>query len=190
MQLRSLRYCLLLPAVIFTLAARAQGSLKHFNGCATQHNYRLAQGDTIVIQCDSSVLMNSQNFHIYETAYRQYRLRNPNTGEIIKSYEALVTRQDSMIAGGQRDYNALKLKFDTLYYTSLAQLDQTSRDVGAVKENITHMSSSLSQTQILIGDAIDKVNNERKKSFLNRLYWGLGGLGIGVGITALLVGIN
>jgi len=190
MQPRFLPYCLLLPAVIAPLAAHAQGSLKHFNGCATQHNYRLALGDTIVIQCDSSVLMNSQNFHIYETAYRQYRLRNPNADEIISSYEALVTRQDSMIASGQQDYNALKLKFDTLYYTSLAQLDQTSRDVGTVKEHITLMSSSLSRTQILIGDAMDKVNQERKKSFLNRLYWGLGGLGIGVGLTALLAGIN
>lgn len=190
MQQRIRVYCLLLLALAPAFTARSQGKLKLFDACATKSNFRLTMGDTIVVQCDSTVLMTSPTFRIYETAYDQYRKQNPRTSEIIKSYEALVTRQDSMILSGQRDYNALKLKFDTLFTTSLSQINQTSEDIGAVKNNLNTVSNTLNNTQVLITDAIDKVNTARRRSFLDKLYWGVGGLGIGVCVTAILMGIN
>jgi hypothetical protein len=188
---RIVQYSLLLLALAPAFnTARAQGKLKFFDACATKTAFLLTTGDTIVIRCDSTVMMTSPTFRIYEAAHEQFRRRSPNTGELIKSYEALVARQDSMIFDGQRDYNALKLKFDTLYFTSLNQMNKTSEDIGVVKENLSNVTTNLNNTQVLITDAIDKVNTARRKSFLDKLYWGVGGLGIGVAVTAVLMGIN
>jgi hypothetical protein len=183
-------YGLLLLALAPALNASSQGKLKPFEACGVKSGFRLTMGDTIVVKCDSAVLMNGLTFQMYETAHEAYRKHNPRTAEIIKSYEALVNRQDSTILQGQRDYNALKLKFDTLFATSLSQLNQTSQDIGTVKHDLSNVSNTLNNTQVLITDAIDKVNTARRKSFLDKLYWGVGGLGIGVAVTAILMGIN
>ncbi|WP_298741592.1 hypothetical protein [uncultured Chitinophaga sp.] len=183
-------YGLLLLAIIPALRAQSQGRLKTFEQCAVKSGFRLTMGDTILVNCDSAMLMNSLTFQMYETAYQAYRKQNPRTAEIIKLYEALVIRQDSTILENQRDYNALKLKFDTLFNASLSQINQTSKDVGAVKQDLSNVNTTLNNTQVLITDAIDKVNTARRKSFLDKLYWGVGGLGIGVAVTAILMGIN
>jgi hypothetical protein len=183
-------YGLLLLALAPALNAQSQGKLKVFDQCAIKSGFRLTMGDTILVSCDSAMLMNSLTFQMYETAYQAYRKQNPRTAEIIKSYEALVIRQDSTILENQRDYNALKLKFDTLFNSSLSQINQTSKDIGTVKQDLGSVNNTLNNTQVLITDAIDKVNTARKKSFLDKLYWGIGGLGIGVAVTAILMGIN
>lgn len=185
-----LKCCLLLLAGLLpVLHAGAQGRLKFFNTCAGSSNYRLTKGDTIIIQCDSSLLINSRNFSIYQSAYQQYR-KGGNSGEILRSYESLVQQQDSMINNGKQDYTNLKLQFDSLYRVSISSLDRTSRDIGIVKDSLSNVSTQLNNTNIIIGDAIHQVNQARKRSFLDKLYWGIGGLGIGVAITAVVAAIN
>lgn len=185
-------YGLLLPALALApaLHAQSQGKLKLFENCAVKSGFRLTTGDTILVNCDSAILMNNLTFQMYETAYQAYRKQNPRTAEILQSYEALVIRQDSTILENRRDYNALKLKFDTLFNTSLSQLNQTSQDIGVVKQDLSNVNNTLNNTQVLITDAIDKVNTARRRSFLDKLYWGAGGLGIGVAVTAILIGIK
>lgn len=183
-------YLLPLLALAPFCGLQAQAQLRVFNSCTTSSNYRLLQGDTIIIQCDSVVLLNKRNFNVYESAYRQYRERNPNTRDLVKSYEALITEQDTMISNGKRDYDALRLKFDTLYFSSLANLNQTSQDIVLVKDNLANVSNHITQTQVLVGNAIEDIKTERRKSFLNKLTWGLGGLGIGVSVTAILMAVK
>jgi len=186
----NLKCCLLLLAGLLpVLHTAAQGRLKFFNTCTGSSNYRLTNGDTIIIQCDSSLLMNSRNFSIYQSAYQQYR-KGGNSGEILRSYETLVQQQDSMISNGQQDYTNLRLQFDSLYRSSIASLDRTSRDIGIVKDTLNNVSTQLNNTNIIIGDAIKQVNQARKKSFLDKLYWGIGGLGIGVAVTAIIAAAN
>jgi hypothetical protein len=187
---RIIQLCLVLLLSAPAFDAHAQGKLKYFDDCGTRFNSRFSFGDTIVIRCDSSVMMNKSNFAIFQTAYEQYRQRNPNTDKMLRLYETLAAQQDSTIQEGQRDYNALKLKFDTLYFTSLSSINKTSQDIGTVKENLGTVSNTLNNTQVLISDAIDKVNEARRKSFLSKLAWGVGGFGIGVGLAAILIGVN
>ena len=183
-------YSLLLLALIPALNAQSQGRLKMFEACAVKSAFRLTMGDTILIKCDSAVLLNSLTFQMYEADHEKVRTQNPKSGELLKLYETLVIRQDSTILENQRDYNALKLKFDTLFTSSLSQINQTSQDIGTVKHDLSNVNNTLNNTQVLITDAIDKVNTARRKSFLDKLYWGIGGLGIGVAVTAILMGIN
>ncbi|HEU4555803.1 MAG TPA: hypothetical protein VFS25_23365, partial [Chitinophaga sp.] len=89
-----------------------------------------------------------------------------------------------------QDYTNLKLQFDSLYRVSISSLDRTSRDIGIVKDSLSNVSTQLNNTNIIIGDAIHQVNQARKRSFLDKLYWGIGGLGIGVAITAVVAAIN
>ncbi|KAA2241387.1 hypothetical protein F0L74_15915 [Chitinophaga agrisoli] len=181
----NIKCCLLLLAGLLPmLPVCGQGKLKFFNTCAGSSNYRLTRGDTVIIQCDSSLLMNSRNFRIYEAAYKQSK--KGNSGELLRSYEALVQQQDTMINNGTRDYAALRLRFDSLANSSIAALDRTSKDIGVVKDSINNVSMQLNQTQVIIGDAIKTVNDERRKSFLNKLYWGIGGLGIGVAVAGII----
>lgn len=179
-------YGLLLLALVPALNAQSQGKLKSFEACAVKSAFRLTMGDTIVIKCDSAVLLNDLTFQWYEKASKE----NPKSTELLRLYEELVIRQDSTILENQRDYNALKAKFDTLFQSSLSQINQTSQDIGAVKNNLNNVNTTLNNTQVMINEAIDKVNTARRKSFLDKLYWGIGGLGIGVAVTAILVGIN
>lgn len=183
-------YGLLLLALVPALNAKSQGRLKTFEACAVKSAFRLTMGDTILIKCDSAVLLNGLTFKMYEKDNEMVSKQNPKSAELLRLYEALVIRQDSTILENQRDYNALRMKFDTLFQSSLSQINQTSQDIGVVKNNLNNVNTTLNNTQVMINDAIDKVNTARRKSFLDKLYWGIGGLGIGVAVTAILVGIN
>lgn len=163
------------------LCATAQ--FKTFDVCNSADTIKkVNMGDTVIIACDEAYILNQNVI----SNYRKSLQNNRNCTEIVRTYAALSTTQDSMIEQQNQRFNELKNKFDslgnntgqflTITQGSLTQLNDT---LGAVAKNISDTKALLAQTQMLL-------EQEKKNQWKDRLRWGLGGFGVGLAATTII----
>lgn len=168
---------------ITALPCVAKAQLKTFSICNSADSVKkINQGDTLVIGCSVAYVLNQNVLD----AYRKILRNNSNCTEIVKTYAALSTEQDSVIAKQNERFYELKNKFDSLgnntgRFLTIAQgsLNQLSDTLGAVAKNINDTKELLTQTQRLL-------ENEKKNQWKDRLKWGMGGFTVGVVVTSVV----
>ncbi len=71
-----------LSLMAFTVSIYAQGLRRTFDDCYKVVNYKIYKGDTVIIGCDSLIMVNHLTFNRYSTAYDRLKNNNGSTLEV------------------------------------------------------------------------------------------------------------
>ena len=162
----------------------SQGSLKKYNDCARLFSKEVYKFDTILILCDTALILNNKTYNLYNSVYQNYRKNNSSCKDIIGAYDELVKLQDHRISQLNDDYRALRGQFDSLASQSLIVINNTKTNLTQISDTLSNVTQGLNDTKKLIKDAQDIIAKQQIKFFLSRLTWGLGGCVFGVGLAS------
>ncbi|SFD58956.1 hypothetical protein SAMN05518672_102521 [Chitinophaga sp. CF118] len=179
---------LLFVAAMFsvTLQCMSQDVKKEFKDCSTINVYTALQGDTILIKCDTSFLLNKPTFNLYQKYYKKVKSGSSSVKEILDNYDNIIVMKDSMLTQKEFYYQELKLRFDSLSDNSLTFINKTSDSLHAVSTALDSATNKLVDTQNLLKDSQKLLTQERKKATWKTLKFGIGGVVVGVLVALLL----
>ena len=161
----------------------SQGALKPFDICNSNDTIKkVGRGDTVIINCSAAYILNQNVINNYRKALRS----NRGCTEILKTYAALSTTQDSVISKQNQRFNELQEKFDSLGNNTGQFLTVTQGSLAQLSDTLGNVSKTIMQTQTLLSETKILLENEKKNKWKDRLKWGLGGIGVGFVTTSIV----
>lgn len=183
MKLKNLLIALFLNLFVFGIYGQREHS---FDNCTGIASYLTSRGDTVLIMCDSVYILNSKTLSIYRTAYDKWKTRDANLKQIFSTYESLVSVQEQRISEQKEEYAALRARFDSVSTATGAFIDKTSKRLDTVNETLVNLNQNLSEANRKLDESKAIIKEERRKSILTRVLWGLGGFGLGLVVSLAL----
>lgn len=187
MKRATLKPVLLIAMCLFfsTLQGIAQG-LKKFTDNSHKKVYRYVKGDTLMIDCDTVIVLNKLTFSIYDQYYRRGQNSVNELKSISDGYEGIIKKQDSLLAAKESYYQVLNTKMDSLVTRSKNFADKSSSDLTQLNTQLTDASTKLTDTQRLLTDAQKMLADENKRQNRKALKFGIGGAVIGAVVAFLI----
>lgn len=165
---------LLIIACFFVANLSGQNKKKTFADCGSTRNAEVYKGDTVIILCDSLIILTKKKFKLYQSNNRTYT-------EIVSTYDGYVDILEKRSVQQTREYNQLKLLNDSLVRMSGLYTDSIDWKVGDLKSGI---SRSLHDLQTIRTDVSSLKTDVQKSGRLGKLkskfLWGGGGVIIGI----------
>ncbi len=179
--------CLLtvLLSACFLQKSSAQNKLIDINDGTTLQFIKSFNGDTLLIHCDTILVLNKATFKIYKAAYDKVKSNNSSIKELVANYENLIELQDDMLNTKERYYQEPKSKFDSLAGTATIFIDKSSANISQISSSLGRASDNLVETQKLLLDSQKLLEEERKNNWKRTLRVGLGGFAVGITVGTL-----
>lgn len=178
-----LKAILFFAVALITQAGFSQGTLKPFDICNSNDTIKkVDKGDTVIIKCNTAYILNQNVIDNYRKALRN----NRGCTEILKTYAALSTTQDSVISQQNQRFNELRDKFDSLGNNTGQFLTVTQGSLTQLNDTLGSVSRTIQQTQTILSQTKMLLEEEKKNKWKDRLKWGLGGIGIGFVTTSVV----
>lgn len=152
----------------------AQKHVKYFSNCSSSNLFSVKKGDTVLIQCDSVLLLN-----------RKYAGRY---NDIIAGYEDYVSLLNGRIGEQEKQYSKLRTEYDTMFVRSATYIRQADRDLLILKDSVKKSIMYVSKAQSDLEDIKADIRKSMKKNNLPaNLVWGVSGVAVGV-LAGVLIG--
>lgn len=175
--IRKLILCILLLPIL------VHSKVLQFEACTKLQAVSVFAGDTIVVSCDSAMILNLNTFQIYHNAYQRLKLGNADVAVLINRYNKIIDEDMMKILKQDTSYSLLQGKFDSLVSNSL----------NFIKENtslVTTIGAKLDSTRAAVDSSkndVTKINSSINNAFIrNTLLWTLcsaGGFALGALFT-------
>ncbi len=170
----------LLFACFIVATLQAQNKKKTFSDCNSMRNSEVYRGDTVIVHCDSVIMLTKPKFKLYQNSNRTY-------AEIVRTYDNYVDVLGKRSEQQTKEYNQLKLLNDSLIRVSGRYADSIDWKVGDLKDGI---SRSLKDLQTIKTDVSSLKTDVQKSGKLGKLkskfLWGGSGVIIGILLGHLL----
>ncbi len=171
---------LLFIVCFFVANLSGQNKMKTFTDCNSTRNAEVYKGDTVIVRCDSLIILTKQKFKLYQNNNRTY-------AEIVRTYDNYVDVLEKRSEQQTSEYNRLKLLNDSIIYMSGQYADSIDWKVGDLKDGIYR---SLSDLQTIKTDVTSLKTDVQKANKLgklkSKLLWGGGGVIVGIILGRLL----
>ena len=164
---------LFLAVFSMTLCSYAQQHRKIFDQCKSLKIYSVKKGDTVIVQCDTVLLLNKK----YAGALKNI---NANSNDLISLLYNRIDEQTN-------EYNHLRLLYDSLQNHSLNYINRTDGQLKVLKDSVQQSIMYIHSAQKGLEEIKDDIKKGMKKSKVTTgLLWGSCGLAAGVLIGTLL----
>jgi hypothetical protein len=176
-----MKFIILLVVTFCVMAGvKAQSHVKSFNDCGSMRNSEVYKGDTVIIRCDSVILLTKQKFKTYQNSNRTY-------AEIVRTYDNYVEVLEQRSDQQNKEYKKLKQLNDSLIHVSGEYVDSIDGKVSDLKTGLSQTLNNLQSIKTDVSSLKDDVNKVGKLSKLkSKLLWGGSGVIIGIIIGRLL----
>ena len=157
---------------LFILFLNLNSNAQHkkiFNSCNDYITKRFYNNDTVLIKCDTSYIINSKTFNLYNELYIRFKSKD-NMYSLIDTYEEQINVLNT-------DYSLLKYQYDSLYSINKKFIFNTNTKVNSIDTSFNKINSQLSDIKIYVNK--NEIQNRNQKLII-----GLSGISIG-----LLIGI-
>lgn len=152
-----------------------QKHIKTFSNCQSGKLFSARNGDTVLIQCDTVLLLNKKFAGKYNNIIAGY-----------EDYAALLNKRIDEQSG---EYDKLRILYDTLFYKSVDYTRRTDNHLILLKDSIQKSILYISSAQKGLDEIRSDIKKGMKKNNLARnILWGTSGLAVGI-LTGLLIGI-
>jgi hypothetical protein len=149
------------------------------------------KGDIVTIPCDTLVVVNTATYRLYDLVFRSNSKTLSKNEKLINSlYDNSKVLYEHRIIEQQKDIERLQNQNDSLIRKSLALVKNTSPQLDRVDASLTEATRSIEKANSNIEEAITMVRSEMRTSNRRKVKWGLGGFGLGVITTALILSLG
>jgi hypothetical protein len=150
--------------------------------CTNKKIMALGNGDTLLVTCDSIIVLSNTQFQYLKTVLAAYK---KDTTQIAR-YEKLIASYEESIKTSKADYDKLfenakkteQISFG-LIDRSLSTLDGTQKILNYTQTSLDHSIKSLEAAEKLL-------KQQRRKTLGQKLLVGIGGAGVGI-LTGLII---
>jgi acid phosphatase family membrane protein YuiD len=173
---------ILLATLTLLLSCRAfsQGSTKKMTDSSGLHSYVVMRGDTVVIQNDSSYLLNKIVFKLFHENYRRSQQGSPEMKKLFQNYEDIIGLQDSMLLTKERYYHTLKTSFDSLLIVSNQFVKRTDANVNSINQSLDSTTRNLNNINAKLDTSLKELKSVNGEKFK----WAIRGFTVGIVIAA------
>lgn len=154
--------------------------------CNTAAVMRVVKGDTILIDCDTIFVVNKKTFRVLQEANGKIRNGDFIPKELLTNSFETIEKLNETVERNQGDYTLLKLRFDSLAKNSVTVIDRTLQNVSDASASNQKAIAGMAELQKKLKDVQTLLEKERKIRRLEKLKWGIGGVGVG-GLLATVV---
>lgn len=154
--------------------------------CNTATIMEVYKGDTVLIDCEVTYIVNKTTFRILENSNNKIRNGDYVQKELLAN--ALETNEslNGTVSRNQDDYNLLKSRFDSLAKNSITVIDKTLQNVTEASASNTKAMAEITDLKKRLKDIRAMLEKERKFRNIEKFKWGIGGLAIGGAVATLL----
>jgi hypothetical protein len=139
-------------------------------------------GSIIQTSCDSTYMINNMRFKLYERSVEIIRDK-----KYVNTCKVLMDNYEQRLAEQNKAFNKL--------YGDYIKLDSVSHNVIAdTKNNLIQVNSTLVKAQtditsvnVKMDQIKNTINEQRKKSFFDKILYGTGGVAVGILLGLLIV---
>jgi len=136
--------------------------------------FSVRKGDTVVIQCDTVLLLNKKFAGKYN--------------DIIANYDNYVALLNTRINEQSAEYGKLHLLYDSLLNRSVDYIRRTDKNLVLLKDSVQKSILYISSAQKGLDDIRNDIRKGMKKNNLTRnIVWGTSGLAAGI-LAGVLIG--
>lgn len=180
------KFSLLLPVLILQSLLSFSQHISEFNDCTGMDAYTVIYGDTIVIKCDTSFLLNRKVFYHFKNVYDKKILGSREFTSIINSYKAAIANKDSALESNETYYKALLSQFNSMSDSSKKVINTVNIRLTEITADLSSSKTKLTETQQLLEESQKLVAAERKKMRGKLFKFGLGGIVAGALVAVLI----
>ncbi|HEX2936210.1 MAG TPA: hypothetical protein VHO72_12730 [Bacteroidales bacterium] len=171
---------LALFACFYFVNLSGQNKKKVFSECNSMRNSEVYRGDTIIVRCDSIIMLTRQKFRLYQNNNRTY-------AEIVRTYDNYIDVLEKRSEQQTMEYNRLKLLNDSIIHVSGKYADSIDWKVDGLK---TGLAQSLEELKGVKTDVTSLKTDVQKAGKLGKLkskfLWGGAGVIVGIIVGQLL----
>lgn len=173
---------LLLPLMVYS-------KVLQFNSCTKLQAVSVSTGDTVVISCDSAMILNINTFSIYHNAYQRLQQGNADVAVLINRYNKMLDEDMEKILKQDTSYSLFQGKFDSLVLNSLNFIKENSSLVTTIGEKLDSTRAAVDSSKKNVAEINSSINH----AFIrNTLLWTLcsaGGFALGALFTLVATSI-
>jgi hypothetical protein len=152
-----------------------QKHLKTFNNCQSGKLFSARNGDTVLIQCDTVLLL-----------YRKFAGKYK---DIINGYQSYVALLNMRIDEQAGEYNKLRILYDTMMFRSADYIRRTNSSLIVLKDSVQKSILYIHSAQKGMDEIRSEVKKGMQKNNLARnIVWGTSGLAAGI-LAGVLIGL-
>lgn len=151
-----------------------QKHVKYFSNCRSSNLFGVKKGDTVLIQCDSVLLLNRKFAGRYN--------------DIISGYEDYISLLNVRIDEQEIQYRQLRLEYDTLFLRSLKYISKTDNDLLLLRDSVGKSILYVNKARQDLEDIKADIKKGMKKNNLPvNVIWGVSGVAAGI-LAGVLIG--
>ncbi len=154
--------------------------------CNTATIMEVFKGDTILIDCDTTYIVNRKTFRILENQNNKIRKGDLIQKELLQNAFETIESLNGTVDRNQNDYNLLKSRFDSLAKNSITIIDKTLQNVTEASASNTKAMSEVADLKKRLKDIRTMLEKERKFRNIEKFKWGIGGLAIGGAVATVV----
>ena len=151
--------------------------------------WRFYRGDTIVVSCDTVLLINLSTYRLYADAFKTFNTKNADLKRLASLFDQSRILYENRITEQDHEYRKLRTQFEELVKTSQSTFERTADKLNTVDVSLQRIDKNVESAQNNIEEARRLIRQEIRLGNWQRVKWGIGGLVIGAGITAVCVAI-
>jgi hypothetical protein len=139
-------------------------------------------GSLIRIDCDTVYVINKARFGLYEKARKTVINNNYSNAqrELAENYEQALAEQDKAFRELFDRYQRLDSSYQLTITTTRSSILAVNENLNAARQTVDAANKNLAEVNKIIAAA-------RRRNFLDKVLYGMGGVGIGVIAGVLLV---
>lgn len=154
--------------------------------CNTATIMEVIKGDTVLIDCDVTYIVNKTTFRILENSNNKIRKGDYVQKELLHNAFETIESLNGTVSRSHDDYNLLKSRFDSLAKNTITVIDKTLQHVDDASESNTKAMAQITDLKKRLQDIRALLEKERKKRNLDKFKWGIGGLAIGGALATMV----
>lgn len=182
----STKLSILLPVFILYSMLCFSQNISEFNDCKGMDAYTVMNGDTIIIKCDTTFLLNKNVFYHFKKVYDKKILGSKEFTSIINSYKEAIANKDSALESKEVYYNTLLTQFNSMSDSSKKVINNVNVQLVGITSDLDASKAKLTETQRLLDESQKLIAAERKKARGRLLRTGLGGVVIGALVAVII----
>jgi mevalonate kinase len=180
------KFPILLSVLILHSLLSFSQNITEFNDCKGMDAYTVMYGDTIVMKCDTSFLLNKNVFYRFKNVYDKKILGSREFTSIINSYKDVVANKDSALESKEMYYQAILHQLNSMSDSSKKIITTVNTQLISITSDLNTSKTKLTETQQLLDESTKILATERKKANGKLLKFGLGGMIIGALVAVLI----
>lgn len=179
----------LIIILLATTALLAQGQSQKLCDNKGYSAIKYYKSEIIQVTCDTVYLINTTAYKLFDQVFRNHKASNSDMKRLVNLYDYSKTMYENRIEEQNKEYNALKISFDSLINNSQTLLTETSISLSGISKSLTRIDQSIQNATIGIEETKTLIRSEMKNSYKQKLKFGAGGFIIGIAATSLIFAI-